>query len=36
MKDYIASGFFARDKEDKTTAASIVFVGNINQSVMYC
>lgn len=31
MKDYMASGSFARGKEEK--AASTVFVGNINQSV---
>lgn len=31
MKDYMASGSFARGKEEK--AASMVFVGNINQSV---
>ena len=33
MKDYMASGSFARDKEEKAASASMVFVGNINQSV---
>ena len=33
MKDYMASGSFARGKEEKNAAASMVFVGNINQSV---
>lgn len=33
MKDYMASGSFARGKEEKVAAASMVFVGNINQSV---
>ena len=33
MKDYMASGFFARGKEEKAARASMVFVGNINQSV---
>lgn len=35
MKDYYvaASGFFARGKEEKNAYASMVFVGNINQSV---
>lgn len=33
MKDYMASGSFARGKEQKNANASIVFVGNINQSV---
>jgi ATP-dependent Lon protease len=33
MKDYMASGFFARGKEEKAAIASMVFVGNINQSV---
>ena len=33
MKDYMASGSFARGKEEKTASASMVFVGNINQSV---
>ena len=33
MKDYMASGSFARGKEEKTATASMVFVGNINQSV---
>ena len=33
MKDYMASGSFARGKEEKSAYASMVFVGNINQSV---
>ena len=33
MKDYMASGSFARGKEEKAAMASMVFVGNINQSV---
>ena len=33
MKDYMASGTFARGKEEKAASASMVFVGNINQSV---
>lgn len=33
MKDYMASGSFARGKEEKNANASMVFVGNINQSV---
>ncbi len=34
MKDYMASGSFARGgKELKNASASMVFVGNINQSV---
>ncbi|RHH71087.1 MULTISPECIES: protease Lon-related BREX system protein BrxL [Vagococcus] len=33
MKDYMASGSFARGKEEKNATASMVFVGNINQSV---
>jgi ATP-dependent Lon protease len=33
MKDYMASGSFARGKEEKSATASMVFVGNINQSV---
>ncbi len=33
MKDYMASGSFARGKESKAASASMVFVGNINQSV---
>ena len=33
MKDYMASGSFARGKEEKAAYASMVFVGNINQSV---
>jgi len=33
MKDFMASGSFARGKEEKSASASMVFVGNINQSV---
>ena len=33
MKDYMASGSFARGKEEKAASASMVFFGNINQSV---
>lgn len=33
MKDFMASGSFARGKEEKIASASMVFVGNINQSV---
>lgn len=33
MKDYMASGSFARGKEEKVASASMVFVDNINQSV---
>ena len=33
MKDYMASGSFARGKEEKAATASMVFVGNINQCV---
>ncbi|MCD2347238.1 protease Lon-related BREX system protein BrxL [Clostridium guangxiense] len=33
MKDYMASGSFARGKEEKTASASMVFEGNINQSL---
>ncbi len=33
MKDYMASGSFARGKELKAANASMVFVGNVNQSV---
>lgn len=33
MKDYMASGSFARGKEEKAATASMVFVGNINLSV---
>ena len=33
MKDYMASGSFSRSKEEKAASASMVFVGNINQSV---
>ena len=34
MKDYMASGSFARGKEEKAASASMVFVGNINQRVV--
>lgn len=33
MKDYMASGSFARGKEEIAASASMAFVGNINQSV---
>lgn len=33
MKDYMSSGSFARGKEEKNASASMVFVGNINQSL---
>ena len=33
MKDYMASGSFARGKEEKAATASMFFVGNINHSV---
>ncbi|NMA18731.1 MAG: protease Lon-related BREX system protein BrxL [Clostridiaceae bacterium] len=33
MKDYMASGSFSRGKEEKAANASMVFIGNINQSV---
>lgn len=33
MKDYMASGSFARGREEKSASASMVFVGNINQDV---
>jgi ATP-dependent Lon protease len=33
IKDFMASGSFARGKEEKNANASMVFVGNINQSV---
>lgn len=33
MKDYMASGSFARGREEKAASASMVFVGNINQNV---
>lgn len=33
MKDYMASGSFARGKEEKAATASMAFIGNINQSV---
>ena len=33
MKDYMASGSFARGKDQINANASMVFIGNINQSV---
>jgi ATP-dependent Lon protease len=33
MKDYMASGSFARGRDSVNASASMVFVGNINQSV---
>lgn len=33
MKDYMASGSFARGKEEIGASASMVFVGNVNQSI---
>ncbi|MEA2056363.1 MAG: BREX system Lon protease-like protein BrxL, partial [Patescibacteria group bacterium] len=33
MKNYMANGMFSRGKDTKVASASIVFVGNINQSV---
>ncbi len=33
MKDYMASASFARGKEEKNANASMVFVGNINESL---
>lgn len=33
MKDYMASGSFSRGKEEKAASASMVFIGNINQSI---
>ncbi len=33
MKDYMASGSFARGREEKNANASMVFVGNVNQSI---
>ena len=33
MKVYMASGSFARGKEEKAASAGMVFIGNINQSV---
>ena len=33
MKDYMASGSFARGREQIEASASMVFIGNINQSV---
>ena len=35
MKDYMASGSFARGKEEKAASASMVFVGNVNNSIDY-
>lgn len=40
MKDYMASGSFARGKEEKNASNSFVFVGNINliylNGVLWC
>ncbi len=33
MKDYMASGSFARGRDSVSASAAMVFVGNINQSV---
>src|SRR6056297_1492211 len=33
LKDFMASGSFARGREEKSANASMVFVGNINESV---
>ena len=33
MKDFMASGSFARGKTEKAASASMVFLGNVNQSV---
>jgi ATP-dependent Lon protease len=33
LKDFMASGSFARGKEQKNANSSIVFVGNVNQSI---
>jgi ATP-dependent Lon protease len=33
LKDYMASGSFARGREEKNANASMVYVGNINQSI---
>ena len=33
MKDYMASGSFARGKSEISASASMVFVGNVNQSI---
>lgn len=33
MKDYMASGSFARGKEEKSASASMVFVGNVNHEI---
>jgi ATP-dependent Lon protease len=33
MKDFMASGSFARGKEEKNANAAMVFIGNINQSL---
>ncbi len=35
MKDYMASGSFARGKDSIQANASMVFVGNVNQSIDY-
>jgi ATP-dependent Lon protease len=35
MKDYMASGSFARGKAQINANASLVFVGNVNQSIEY-
>ena len=36
MKDYMASGSFARGKEEKAASASMAFVGNINRVWTCC
>jgi len=33
LKDYMASGSFARGKDQVNAYASVVFVGNVNQSI---
>jgi ATP-dependent Lon protease len=33
LKDFMASGSFARGREEKSTNASMVYIGNINQDV---
>jgi ATP-dependent Lon protease len=33
MKDYMASGSFSRGRDSISASASMVFVGNVNQSV---
>lgn len=33
MKDFMASGSFSRGKEEKNANASMVFIGNINESI---